>query len=87
MKVIEIVQTCSACPAQWEIKLKNGKMIYVRYRWGYLSIRISAEATTDVYKAVNGTEVYGKELGDSFDGCLDELELIGIMKTQGFIFD
>lgn len=33
-----LTQTCGACPSQWEGELEDGRMLYIRYRWGYLSI-------------------------------------------------
>jgi aspartyl-tRNA synthetase len=65
-----IEMTCSACPTQWEVKLECGKMAYIRYRWGYLSLRISAVETDDIMVAVGSREIYGKQLGDEFDGTI-----------------
>ena len=72
IKVEKMKQTCSVCPSQWEIKISDGKMIYARYRWGYLSIRISPTKTDNIMEAVGGKEIYGKQLGGGFDGALDE---------------
>jgi hypothetical protein len=55
-------------------------MIYVRYRWGYLSIRVSQGPTTDVSDAVNGEEVFGMEHGEGLDGTLEYEELTKISK-------
>ncbi len=75
MKIKTIVETCYACPSQWDIKLEDGRMIYARYRYGYLSIRISSDITEDIYDAVSGNEIYGKQLGDNLDGIISEKEL------------
>lgn len=63
IKVKELTQTCNACPSQWEGTLTNGKSLYIRYRWGYLSIDIDDK------------EILGKDIGDSLAGCLDEEEM------------
>ena len=76
--VTTIKQTCSACPSQWEGTLSDGKMIYVRYRWGYLSIRVSPGPTTDISDAVGGEEVFGTDHGEGMDGILTYEELTKI---------
>ena len=64
MKVKNIKNTCGACPSQWEGNLDDGRMIYIRYRWGYLSIRVSNNPSNDVYDAVDGEEVFGKQVDE-----------------------
>lgn len=71
-----ITQTCDGCPSQWEIKLTDERMVYVRYRWGQLSIRISEKETDDIYDAVNGKEIYKQVLSYGLDGFLDEKEML-----------
>lgn len=89
MKVRNIEQTCVACPSQWEGNLIDGRMFYARYRWGVLSVELSKELTTDVYKAIgeDGELIYDEQLGDSYDGTLEQAELIKIMEGCGFIFN
>jgi len=67
-----IKRTCECCPSQWEVKLANGKMVYVRYRWGKLSIRISNGETDDIWKAVAGEVIFEKKIGTEFDGYLND---------------
>jgi len=50
-KVEKIEKTCSGFPSQWEVKLRNGKMIYIRYRWGCLEASISGNPTNDEGKS------------------------------------
>ena len=83
MKIKNIICTCSACPSQWEIKLEDGRMIYVRYRWGALAFDISLEPTDDVYQAINGEQIYHEQIGDSMDGCLSEEQLIPYLTRAG----
>lgn len=35
--VVELRQTCLACPEQWEGHLEDGQVVYVRYRHGHLT--------------------------------------------------
>lgn len=40
MKVVELIRTCIACPSQWEGHTDDGQPVYVRYRHGFLSVRL-----------------------------------------------
>jgi hypothetical protein len=61
--VNELVNTCGACPSQWEGKTEGGDEVYIRYRWGYFSFDL------------NGVEVIGGQIGDSYDGVMSDYEL------------
>jgi len=78
MKVVELERTCPAFPSQWEGKLEDGRMVYIRYRWGWLSIRISNKPTDNVDEAVCGKEVFGVGYGGGYGGEMSELELVGL---------
>jgi len=80
MEVVKIIKTCTACPTQYEGELEGGKMFYVRYRWGYLSIRVSKEPTKDLMDAVGGLEIYGEQHGDPLDGIIDDDVVLNILK-------
>jgi hypothetical protein len=67
--VKELAQTCSASPAQWEGVDNEGNSIYVRYRWGYLSIEKNHE------------EILGKDIGHRLDGKMTFTQLQ--QATQG----
>ena len=71
LTAMTLVKTCPACPSQWEGKLKDGRMYYVRYRWGCLEATISKDKTDDVMDAVGGEELHYDEQGDDFDGAMD----------------
>ena len=65
--------TCEACPSQWEGITDDGQEVYIRYRWGHLSVR------------VNGAEIFSRQIGDGFDGVLtttDMLAITGIRESQ-----
>lgn len=42
-KVVKLIQTCTACPSQWEGKTDDGKSVYIRYRWGQLTVNVDNE--------------------------------------------
>lgn len=85
MKVTNLIQTCVACPAQWEGHIEDGRMFYCRYRWGNLSITISEKPTTDVMEAMD-EELYYETLGGHFAGEISEDDLIEKMEGIGFKF-
>jgi len=75
VKVKEITNTCGACPAQWEGLTVNNEPIYVRYRWGYLSIRIGPQ-NSDIMEAVGGKKIFGKQIDkNGWDGQLSYSQL------------
>ena len=75
IKVASLVRTCESCPSQWEGMTVNNRPIYIRYRWGYLSVRIGKEGGS-VDDAVGADEVFGKQIGSEYSGCLSEAELL-----------
>jgi len=82
IKVTSITQTSGACPSQWEGITEDGRPIYVRYRWGYLSIRLGGK-DGNIRDAVSGKEIIGKQIGGPWDGVLS---YEGLKKaTQGKI--
>lgn len=87
MEIVKIIQTCGACPSQWEGKLKDGRMFYARYRWGVLEISVSNNPSNSVYDAINGVVLCDEQLGDKYDGVLGEDKLIDKMERCGFIFN
>lgn len=77
--------TSSVCPSQWNAKTNDGRKVYIRFRWGYLSVRVE----TDSYPgdAVKGEEIFGKQLSDSLDGFLSEEQLCDILLKQDLLSD
>lgn len=81
LKLVTLVQTCTACPSQWEGCLEDGRYIYARYRWGHLSVR--AGPTPD--DAVFGEdEIFegSPEGADSFDGWMDTEQMLELANLE-----
>lgn len=38
IKIVEIYQTCNVAPSQWDAWTDEGEYIYIRHRWGILTI-------------------------------------------------
>jgi len=75
MRLVKLVNTCTACPSQWEGKLDDGTPVYIRKRWGWCSVCVGTkEGGMD--SAVMGNEVLGWNGDDAMDGFLSDEELI-----------
>lgn len=74
--VKEIEQTCFACPSQWEGFTDDDQCIYIRFRWGSLSVRIGSQGDKSEFAGVHGKEILRKQLGDSYLGFLEYEELV-----------
>lgn len=59
----ELTMTCSACPSQWCGTTTDGDSVYIRYRWGGLSVDINDET------------VLSKDVGDGLDGVMSTRDL------------
>ncbi len=81
MKIIKITNTCFACPSQWEAFTDDKFPIYIRYRWGYLSVRLGQQ-NSSISSAVGGDEIFGKQLADDLDGTLEYSKLKEILKGK-----
>ena len=60
----ELEGSYSVCPSQWYGKTINDEDIYVRYRYGTLSVRKEDRV------------VFHKQIGDEFDGVMDTKEML-----------
>ena len=56
--VKEIHKTSTACPSQWEGWTDDNRQIYVRYRWGYLSVSVGKVDDKTEMAAVDGEEIF-----------------------------
>ena len=59
LKVKTLAKTCSLCPSQWEGTLEDGRLLYIRSRHDYLSVRVSEQMSDDIMDAVQGNEIFG----------------------------
>lgn len=66
IEVIRVVQTCTACPSQWDAWTPTGEYVYVRYRHGWLSVD------------VDGVEKFGMHHGHHLDGCMTWEEVLAL---------
>ncbi len=77
MEVKTIKQTCLACPSQWEGELQDSQPIYIRYRWGTLTVSVGKVG--DLFdNLLSWKVVYKDQIGEQFDGVIswEEVEKI-----------
>lgn len=63
IKVKDLIRYSSFCPTQWDGETTNGEELYIRYRWGVLTIDL------------NGKEVFSVKAGEEFDGVMSDEEM------------
>lgn len=73
--VKEIKMTCGACPSQWEGTTDDDRRVYVRYRYGRLSVKMGPPGNHDEWAGVRGDEIFADTLGGNLDGVLTYDEL------------
>lgn len=81
LTIKNIVQTCYACPSQWEAETLDGKAVYIRYRHGVLSVRLGKT----IYQAINKGKLRFHELvGGDNDGyiTLSKVAKLANLKIQ-----
>ena len=68
--ITSLTKITPACPTQWIGKTLENKEVYIRYRFGRLSIRI------------DGLEVDNSCIGEDLDGLMSNEELINYLKEN-----
>lgn len=64
IKDLDFVQTCAACPEQYDVFNGEGKQVgYVRLRWGNLTCE---------YPDCGGELIYENNVGDGWSGCFED---------------
>ena len=66
-----LARTCGACPAQWEGVATDGRIVYVRFRYGSLQVGIGDSLDEAVY---NRDQVWTSS--DELDGSMDTSEML-----------
>lgn len=69
IEVAEIKQVTSVQPSQWVGRLVDGRPLYIRYKWGELSISLGT-AGTSIDSAVGGEPWFRDEVGEKMGAML-----------------
>lgn len=59
----------TSCPSQWFARDEHGNQVYIRYRYGYLSVSLYGE----------NIELWGARIGDNLDGVLSTRALLAVL--------
>lgn len=73
--VASVAETFFACPNTYSGITAEGETIFVRYRWGHLSIRLQPRGLIDDSEGSNGESIFELDYGGPFDGMLNYSEL------------
>jgi hypothetical protein len=74
-KVVALRQTSVACPSQWEGTLEDGRAVYVRYRYDWLSVGVGDDVDQAVHSGSTDRALYAGCVGAGLDGFMDLEEL------------
>ena len=81
IELVRLVQTCTACPSQWDAWDKDGNYIYIRYRYGNLTVE--KFASKDEFKMANfGNYIFDIEHGEFLDGFITEEEMLLLVSSS-----
>jgi hypothetical protein len=80
MIISELVQTCASCPSQWNGIADDGRRVYVRYRWGWLTVTAYRKELDEP----DAEQVYRRRHGDEYDGTMstDMLSLVLMLNSD-----
>jgi hypothetical protein len=79
--IIDLIQTCEYCPSQWEFYTFENRPVYIRFRWGSLSIEIG-DQNAPMENAVDGFVLYDDvQLSHENDGNISWDKVKSILDT------
>ena len=67
MREIEFVQTCPACPEQYDVYIDKIWVGYIRLRWGWLSCRYGINGRNPI----KGKCLIVHRFDDGYKGCFE----------------
>lgn len=80
MEQIKITkESCGGCPMIWDCILPDGSAGYVKYRWGFISLKKITERAGIFQDAI-----IEEKIGDDFDGTLSLGEAKEWLKKNGY---
>lgn len=79
MRLQALKMTCMACPSQWHGITTDNRYVYVRYRWGTLSVGLGNTHDEAIQNHGNFLLTY---IGDGLDGTMDTAEMLRHTKLE-----
>lgn len=71
MKLARVIETCSACPSQWNAWTVDGQYLYLRYRSGIGTVDAFPSPDPDTWGRFAEGDVARFDTGDRLDGCME----------------
>ena len=71
IKITKILGYGGACPFQIDALTDDDRLIYGRYRWGHLTVRVGKRGNHSKFAAVDGKYVFEKYIGGQYDGYMN----------------
>jgi hypothetical protein len=62
-RVASLRKTSSACPAQWEGTLDDGRALYARFRWGRLTAGLGETADEAIDNSMSDEALFCEQVG------------------------
>lgn len=81
MRLKSLKQTCEACPSQWEGKLSDGRKVYIRYRWGTLTVHVGETKAMSIEDTVATFPIASIIMGSAMDGYLKEEDMLEMLSS------
>jgi hypothetical protein len=79
MKITKIMNCGTVCPTQWIGATEDNRAVYIRYRWGRLTVHYGEREKLSEVAAVCGKLFYEKDLNRPAEGYLRYSELKSIV--------
>lgn len=70
IKITKILNHGGSCPFQIDALTDDDRMIYGRYRWGHLTVRIGEYGNHSAFAAVDGKYLFENYIGGEYDGSM-----------------
>lgn len=76
--ITNLERDCIACPTSWIATTDSNKELYIRYRWGELTIKTRDDSRDELYR---------QDFGGAFDGHMTVYELLDVLPSDEFEFE
>jgi hypothetical protein len=74
LALVRVVETCNACPSQWNAWTVDGQYLYLRYRSGIGTVDAYGSADHETWTRIPDGAVARFDTGDRLDGDMDLAE-------------
>lgn len=66
--IVKAVQTCEACPSQWDAWTDTGQYLYLRYRWGVGTAEEFDSPDPETWDTYPATPIAEFDTGEEYGG-------------------